>query len=175
MHRITAGGLVCWLATGLYAQQPIRAHPGDGLEVSGFEGIVPGLPSLLELRGTVLARIIRPRLTAEAVVDSARGLAGERVGARLSTVRRKYDDVRCAALGLWLWAREHPRPDRIGMTDEQPRHRPKAAQPSGRQSFFPQALLLTPYRSLCICSGFAPSLRKKCLAANVIVFTPHST
>jgi hypothetical protein len=52
MHRITAGGLVCWLATGLYAQQPIRAHPGDGLEVSGFEGIVPGLPSLLELRGT---------------------------------------------------------------------------------------------------------------------------
>src|SRR5437867_2966980 len=65
---------------------------------------------------------------------------------RLSGLRHKYDDVRCAQFGLWRGARRaHPRHGAV--TDEQRSHRPNSAQPGGRQVFFAQTSLLAPYRS----------------------------
>ena len=63
----------------------------------------------------------------------------------LGTDEHKYDDVRCVAFGLGLGARREHLPDGAA-TDEQRRPRPKATQPSGRQSFLPQASLLAPHR-----------------------------
>src|SRR5208282_1152422 len=66
---------------------------------------------------------------------------------RLSGRRHKYGDVRCVAFGFGLGAtREHIRHG--SATEEQQRPKPKATQPSGRQSFLPQASLLAPLRPL---------------------------
>src|SRR5438552_18381720 len=45
------------------------------------------------------------------------------------------------------------------VTDEQRSHSPISAQPAGRQLFFPQTSLLTPYRSI---SGYARRSRLVC-------------
>ena len=60
------------------------------------------------------------------------------------------------------------------VTDEQRSHRPNSAQPAGRQFFFGQTSLLTPYRST---AGYArrSRLAEKSLAANVIVFVFMTT
>jgi hypothetical protein len=59
--------------------------------------------------------------------------------------------------------------------NEQRRHRPISAQPSGRQSFWVWTSLLTRHRSLTICSSFTPCLRPKSLAANVSGFMEQTT
>src|SRR5436309_14875214 len=46
------------------------------------------------------------------------------------------------------------------VTDEQPSPSPISAQPAGRQLFFPQTSLLTPYRSI---SGYARRSRLVCV------------
>ena len=55
--------------------------------------------------------------------------------------------MRCAAFGLGLGAtKKHSR--QRSVTEEQQRPRPKAAQPSWRQSFFVLTSLLAPHRPL---------------------------
>src|SRR6266852_5930810 len=74
------------------------------------------------------------------------------------------------------WAvarREEGASPQWAVTDEQRSHSPISAQPEGRQFFFAETSLLTPYRSLGICSSLAPRLRKKSLAANVQLFRRH--
>src|SRR5262249_31202674 len=59
----------------------------------------------------------------------------------------KYAYVRCAVFGLGLGAtREHTRQSSV--SEEQQRPKPNTAQPSGRQVFLRQTLLLAPYRPL---------------------------
>src|SRR2546426_11880165 len=56
-------------------------------------------------------------------------------------------------------ARGGRRPRSGAVTDEQRSHSPISAQPGGRQLFFPQTSLLTPYRST---SGYARRSRLVC-------------
>ena len=75
-----------------------------------------------------------------------------------------------------LGAGRHPRTGAV--TDEQQRPKPKATQPSGRQSFLPQASLLAPLQTHCwVCSSLRALAfyAKNAFAANVIVFMPPTT
>src|SRR2546422_983346 len=65
----------------------------------------------------------------------------------LSGLRHKYEDMRCAELGLGLGATKEHSLQR-SVTEEQQRPRPNAAQPIGRPSFFALTALLAPYRPL---------------------------
>src|SRR2546427_8800592 len=94
---------------------------------------------------------------------------------RLSGLRHKYDDVRCAQFGLWRGARRaHPRPWGCNRRATKPQAKFGATRRAAglfRPDFVARSLQI----HCGICSSLTPRLGEKSLAANVIVIMPQTT
>src|SRR6266704_3469247 len=94
---------------------------------------------------------------------------------RLSGLRHKYDDVRCAQFGLWRGARRgHPRPWGCNRRATKPQAKFGATRRAAGL-FRPDFVARSSQIHCGICSSLSPRLDEKSLAANVIVFMPQTT